>query len=163
MSWFGMNKKQFVAEKVGHNLLTLVMDADSCWSDVCKLRSYKTSGPVAVCEMAFARAAIARSCMIEGQIPSVADRLATAALGCLVETFTGQDNEDTLKFYGGPMNERGPSIVANYEENLISTSQWASVLGSRLGVPGVWASEISPMADFQKQRIQDILRKVKIV
>ena len=163
MRLFGLGRKYVAAEVLGHNLLTLAMDADDCWKDVCGLRSYKTTGPVATCEVALARAAIARSCLKEHRNPDVSDRLGKAAAACVVETFAGEDTEDTLSFYGGPISERGLFIVELYEQSAVLPSQWASLLGRRLGVPGVGASEITSIAEQQRRSTLSILSKVKIV
>jgi hypothetical protein len=163
MGLFGWGKKHAAAEIVGHNLTAFIMDADDCWQDVCQLRSYKTTGPVATCEMAFARAALARAAMLDHRNSAIAERMAKASTACVVETFTDQDNGDTIAFYGGGMSSVGPSIVSLYEANVFPLSQWASQLGSRLGVPGVWSSEIAPMGERQRQRILEMLDKVKVV
>ena len=163
MRLFGWGKKHTAAEIVGHNLTAYVMDADDCWEDVCQLRSYKPTGPVATCEMAFARAALARVAMLKHRNSAVAERMIKASTSCIIETFTDEDNDDTLAFFGGPMNEVGPSIVSLYEANVFPLSQWASQLGSRLSVPGIWSIEIAPMAERQQNQVIGMLDKVKVV
>lgn len=160
---FGFGKKHVAAEIVGHNLTAYVMDADDCWRDVCQLRSYKTTGPVATCEMAFARAAIARSVFRQNGNQAVVDRMMKASRACIVETFTGEDNDDTLAFYRGPMSEMGPLTASLYEAIAFPSSQWAAKLGHRLGVPGIPSVEIAPIAERQRQRVEQMLRKLKVV
>jgi len=160
---FSWRKKHVAAEIAGHNITVLVLDADDCWRDVCALRSYKTTGPVATCEMAFARAGLIRSIFSKHKSRAVAERMLKSSSACVIDSFTDEDNDDTLRFYGSKMAVVGPSIVALYEENIFPSSQWASLLGGRLGVPGVWSSEIAPMVEHQEQRILKLLGDINIV
>ena len=84
MGLFGWGKQHAAAEIVGHNLTAYVMDADDCWEDVCQLRSYKPTGPVATCEMAFARAALARVAMLEHRNSAIVERMIKASTNCII-------------------------------------------------------------------------------
>ena len=114
MGWF---KKRVKADLAGNNIAALVMDADDCWSDVCALRSYKTTGPVATCEMAFARAALAKSIFRETQSEEVADAMCAAADRMVLESFTGEDTDETRKFYHLPLSKAAPNWVKIYLDN----------------------------------------------
>ena len=163
MGLFGFGKKHVAAEIAGHNLTALVIDADDCWRDVCEMRGYSTSGPVATCEMAFARAGIARALFREHSSNAVADRMLTASKALVVDAFSGEDTDETLAFYSGPMDEMGLMVMHVYETIAWDPAQWASKIGSRLGVPGPASIELAHIAERQHERVKGLLSKIKIV
>lgn len=159
----GLFKKRVNADLAGNNITALVMDADDCWSDVCALRSYKTTGPVATCEMAFARAALAKSIFRATQSEEVADAMCAAADRMVLESFAGEDTDETQAFYHLPLNQAAPNWVANYLDNAFPETQLASILAMRLGVPGMAAIEIAPLFEALATRIHAILKPYKVV
>lgn len=163
MGLFGFGKKPVAAEVAGRNLTAHMIDADSCWRDVCGLRSYKTEGPIATCEMAFARAALVKFMLKEQRPASVAERIDKAADELILESFTGEDTEATHLFYGEPLEIAAPKRVAAYSEHAFMTSQLASVLGAKLGVPGMASIEIAPFFDDVARQVKALTAKIKLV
>ncbi len=163
MGLFGLRKKPVAAELAGRNLTALMIEADDCWEDVCALRSYKTDGTVATCEMAFARAALTKSILNENQHPAIAERITQAADALLLESFAGEDTEVTLKFYGETLDKAAPRRVSLYLDNVFPTSQLASVLGSQLGVPGPASIEVTPLFDAAEARVRMVIRKARFI
>lgn len=106
------------------------------------------TGPVATCEMALASAGIARFIMRAFKPEHIGGRLVKGSIGCVVETFFEEDNDDALAHFGKPMSEIGNSIVDMYEAKAIMSSNWTSLLYSRLLVPGP-AVEFAWFADAQ--------------
>ena len=160
---FGFGRKTVAAEIVGNNMSYLILDADDCWKDVCALRSYDTPGPIAVCEMAFARAALMMSILGENQKPSISERISNASKSFLLDVFSNEDSEVTKNYYGLPMSQVAPERLHFYSQHVFPVSQLALVLGIRLGVPGAPLIEAAFMFESVEQRIRLQLAKLKIV
>lgn len=123
-----------------------LMDPDDCWRDVCKLRGYRAPGPVATCEMAFARAAIIRDAITRCQSKAIAAEMLAGVDRFLVEAFASEDSPETLEHY---KHERlsvvAPRAIRHYEENVFPLTQLADAFAHRLSVPGWPAAEIAPL------------------
>lgn len=163
MGWFGLGKKPVAAEIVGRNLTALMINAESCWQDVCALRSYKTDGPVATCEMAFARAALTKAVLCENQHSAITERISQAADNLVLESFTGEDTNATRAFYGEELAQAAPKRVALYGDNVFPHAQLASVLAAQLGVPGIPSVEAAFMFENVEKRVRAVITKLRIV
>jgi hypothetical protein len=163
MRLFGFCRKPIAAEMLGRNLTALMIDADDCWRDVCMLRSYKTVGPVATCEMAFARAALVKSLYGNQTRDGVSERLQLAADELILESFSGEDTPDTIDFFGCELVEAAPRRVAFYSHHTFPAAQLSGMLAARLGVPGPGAVEGAWMFEKVEKRVRDLMSKVKIV
>jgi hypothetical protein len=163
MRILGFGKKPISAELAGRNLIAMMTDADDCWRDVCELRSYKTSGPIATCEVAFARAALVKSILASSAAPSIAERALRAADEMIEEAFSDQDTDDTLKFFDDTLSVAAKRRVSFYGHHVFPTSQLASVLGARLGVPGIPSVEAAPIFDRIEARMKSVLKDVKLI
>jgi hypothetical protein len=163
MRLFGFGRKPIAAEMLGRNLTALMIDAEDCWRDVCMLRAYKTTGPVATCEMAFARAALVKNLYIDQAKQGVSDRLQRAADELILESFAGEDTPDTIAFFGRELIEAAPQRVAFYMHHTFMMSQLSGVLAARLGVPGPAAAEGAWMFEKVEKRARDLMDKVTIV
>ncbi|MBA2388669.1 MAG: hypothetical protein H0V67_00280, partial [Geodermatophilaceae bacterium] len=149
----GLGKKPVAAEIVGRNVTARMIDAESCWQDVCLLRSYKTEGPIATCEMAFARAALTKALLCERQHPEIGERISQAADALVLRSFTGQDTPASRAFYGEELAKAAPKRVALYSDNVFPHSQLAAILGRELGVPGIPSMEASFMFENSEERV----------
>ncbi len=74
--------------EIGRRLTIALMDPDDCWRDVCHLRAYNVPGPVATCEMAFARAAIVTNAIRGLQSGSIAAEMLAGVDDVVVEAFS---------------------------------------------------------------------------
>lgn len=163
MGWFGFGKKAVAAEILGNNIMAMAIDADDCWEDVCALRSYETSGPIATCEMAFARAALVKSILLKQRVPAVADRIVKAADGFVLDAFADQDTDESRTFYGEKMQDVALRRVAFYSQHVFPFTQLASVLGAKLGVPGHPAIEAAFMFERVDKRVRELISKFNVV
>jgi hypothetical protein len=92
----------------GKALAKLLMDPDDCWCHVCMLREYKAPGPVATCEMAFARAAIIRDTISRCQPDMIASEMLAGVDRYVTEAFASDDTGDIMTYY----NNRRLAVVA---------------------------------------------------
>lgn len=162
MGLFGFGRKPVSAEIAGRNLTNVMMDADHCWADVCGLRSYKPDGPIATCEVAFARAALTKAILMEDKGQAVAERISRAADAAVLDSFTGQDTDATRAFYGEELKDAAPKRVALYSDNVFPPAQLASTLGAQLGVPGIPSIEAAFIFEKVERQVRSALSKVKI-
>jgi hypothetical protein len=122
------------------------MDPDDCWRDVCHLRAYNVPGPVATCEMAFARAAIVTNAIRGLQSGSIAAEMLAGVDDVVVEAFVNEDSPETLEHYGNQrLSDVARATVELNENNAFPPTQLADVFGHRLSVPGWPAAEIEPL------------------
>jgi len=163
MRIFGFGKRPISAELAGRNFIAIMIDADDCWRDVCGLRSYKTSGPIATCEIAFARAALVKSIIARAAVARIAERALRAADDMIIESFADQDTEDTLKFFGDTLSVAAKRRVSFYEQHVFPVSQLASVVGLRLGVPGIPSIEAAPLFENVENRMRTVLKDIKLI
>ena len=163
MGLFGLGKRKITAESIGRSFANATMNADDCWADICKLRSYKTDGVIATCEMAFARAALTKSILCDAVPSGVAVRISAAIDAAVLDSFTGQDTATTDAFYGEALGNAAPKRVAKYLENAFPCAQLASNLGVQLGVSGIPAVEADFMFEAVERRVRKALATVKIV
>jgi hypothetical protein len=131
--------------KAGKVLAEILMDADACWEDACKLREYEAPGSVATCEIAFARAAVIRFAIRRSQPEKIAVDYLRGVDQYVSEAFL-EDSEETITFY---KNERlsviAPRAIRHYEENVFPLAQLADMVAHRLSVPGIPSIEIAPL------------------
>ena len=163
MGLFGWGKKPIAAEMAGRNLTNLLIDADECWKDVCGLRSYKTSGPIATCEVAFARAGLVKSIIERATSPAIAKRALIAADELISEAFSAEDTEETQRFYGEKLSAAATKRVEFYKEHAFFPSQIAAMLGAKLGVPGIPSVEAAYIFENVEARARSLLKKVRLV
>lgn len=163
MGLFGFGKKKVTAEIVGNNVMAAMIDPDECWKDVCALRSYETSGPIATCEMGFARAAITKSILIEGRSQAIAERIINAADAYIIETFMHESSVDTQEFYGEPMFAVAQKRVLFYSQHVLSFHGLAGQLGAAINVPGPVAIEAAFIFSGVSKRVRDLLKNIKVV
>ena len=163
MGLFGIGRKAIAVEMAGRNLTAIMMDADDCWHDVCGLRAYKTSGPIATCEVAFARAALVQSLLIDACSPEQSERALKASNEMIIESFSDQDTPDTFKHYSKSLIVAAVERVAMYLENAFPTSQLAAVLGAALGVPGIPSVEAVYIFESVEARVSAQLKKAKLI
>src|SRR5258708_31780164 len=86
--------------EIGRRLTIALMDPDDCWRDVCHLRAYNVPGPVATCEMAFARAAIVTNAIRGLQSGSIAAEMLAGGHDLGVGAFVYAGSPQTLVHYG---------------------------------------------------------------
>ena len=164
MGIFGWGKKAVAAEMVGRNVTALLIDFDTCWRYVGRLRSYTTEDQIAVCEVAFARAAFVKYMLKERQPEGVAKRMDKAVDAAVEEIFAGEkDTEATRTFYGESLQAAALKRVGAYSDHTFMETQLASVLGTKLGVPGMHALEIAPMFRDIANDVQALTAKITIV
>jgi hypothetical protein len=132
--------------EIGRRLTIALMDPDDCWRDVCHLRAYNVPGPVATCEMAFARAAIVTNAIRGLQSGSIAAEMLAGVDDVVVEAFVNEDSPETLEHYGNQrLSDVARATVELNENNAFPLTQLADVFGHRLSVPGWPAAEIEPL------------------
>jgi hypothetical protein len=85
--------------EAGRTIAIALMDLDDCWRDVCKLREYRASVPVATCEMTFARAAIIRDAIRRYQSKPIAAEMLAGVDRFVAEAFASEDSAETLEHY----------------------------------------------------------------
>ncbi len=163
MNLFGLGKKPVSAELAGRNLTALMIDADDCWRDVCALRAYKTTGPIATCEVAFARAALTKWLLCDGIPEPIADRASRAADNLILESFSGEDTDETLKFYDKALSSAAPERVAMYSRMPWYHADLASRLGVELGVPGIPSVEAVFIFEQVDVRVRRLTSKMKLI
>ena len=163
MGLFSFGKKAVAAELAGINLVGHFIDADSCWGDVCGLRSYKTDGPIATCEMAFARAALVKSFLKMNQSEGIVDRIDMSADQFILECFKDEDTDATRSFYGESLATAAPKRVAFYAQHTFMTSSLGSALGATLGVPGMPSVEVGQLFDEVVRQAKVLTAKIRIV
>jgi hypothetical protein len=130
----------------GRTLAMALMGPDDCWRDVCKLVGYQPPGPVATCEMAFARAAIIRDAIPRHQSKAIAAEMLADVDRFVAEAFAGEDSSETLEHYENePLSVVAPRVIRYYQENVFPLAQLADVFAHRLSVPGWPAAEITPL------------------
>jgi hypothetical protein len=159
------SKKEVPAEIVGRNLTHYVIEPEDCWRAVCMLRSYDTPGPIATCEMSFARAALVRSLLAEVTTDEgINARLVSASDRLIRDTFDGQDSSrDTDAFYHESLANAAPKRVQFYSEHVFPRTQLGAILGGQLGVPGHPAIEIGSLFENVVQRVEKLLGQIKVV
>lgn len=143
-------KKKVPAAQAGRALACYHIDADRCWKAVCLLRSFKVPGPIATCEMAFARAAALKWAIKASRRNEAAKRAMLESVDAVVaDAFDSeQDTPETLAHYRGrSLQEISHERVAFYEEHAFPSSSLAAVLGRVLGVPGPVSVEASFIFD----------------
>jgi hypothetical protein len=110
------------------------------------LREYKAPGPVATCEMAFARAAIIRDTISRCQPDMIASEMLAGVDRYVTEAFASDDTGDIMTYYN---NRRlavvAPPAIRQYEENVFPLSQLAMAFAHRLSIPGFPSVEIAPL------------------
>ena len=132
--------------EIGRRFAIILMDPDDCWRDVCKLREYKAPGPVATCEMAFARAAIIRDAITRCQPEFVASQMLAGVDQYVAEAFASEESAETLEYYEDiPLSVVAPKAIRLYEKSVFYLPQLADVVASRLSVPGLPVVEIAPL------------------
>jgi hypothetical protein len=152
------------ADLAGWNLIASLIDPDDCWRDVCMLRSYAVSGPVATCEMAFARTAVIRHQIKWDQSPEVATLMLAAGDRLIKERFSPEDTEETLSHYANqPLNQVAPKIIDLYEKNAFPITGLADLFASRLRVPGIASVEIGPLFEKIEVAAQKAMKSVRII
>jgi hypothetical protein len=156
-------KRTIPAAEAGRILACAFLDADECWRDVCLLREHEAPGPVATCEMAFARAAVIKHTIRWYQPAATADLMSCAVDQVITEAFASEDTELTLAYYG---NERlavvAPRTVSFYEENVFPLTHLAAVFASRLRVPGFSTLEIAPLFEKVSKEVEDAMNTVNV-
>ena len=158
-------KKKVAADIVGRNLTLHLIDADDCWRAVCMLRAYDVPGPVATCEMAFARAALVRSLFSElPDAPGIRERLQLASDEVFAETFNAEeDTEEVREHYGMSLAKAAGMARRFYGEHVFPCSQLAAVMGIRLGVPGIPSVEAGPLFEAVVTRFEKLTSEIKII
>ena len=131
----------------GRLLGRILLDPEACWADVCKLREYDTPGPVATCEMSFARAAVIRDA-VDQVFPDEDGKEIKKGVNKFVEDVL--DNEKptpttTEHYRTERLGTIASQIIHIYDENVFPLTQLADTLAGRLSVPGVPALEIAPL------------------
>lgn len=163
MSFFRWRKNPVAAEVAGRNLTNHIIDANDCWRDVCALRSYSTDETIATCEMAFARAALVKHFLKDGQPNAIEQRIDKAADELIIDAFGDQDTDVTLQFYGEPLKAAALKRVALYEQHAFMTSQLGAALGKELRVSGVPSLEIGQLFDELTERMKQLTAKIRLV
>ena len=125
----------------------ILLDPDECWKDACKLREYNAPGPVATCEIAFARAAVIKDAVDRVYSGAECADIKAGVDRFIKEAFSREEaSEQILDHYDGkPLATVAVSAVNLYEENVFPLAQLADVLAQRLSVPGVPSIEIAPL------------------
>jgi hypothetical protein len=154
--------------EIGRRFAIILMDPDDCWRDVCKLREYKAPGPVATCEMAFARAAIIRDAITRCQPEFVASQMLAGVDQYVAEVFASEESAETLEYYEDtPLSVVAPKAIRLYEKSVFYLPQLADVIASRLSVPGLPVVEIAPLfeevaAEAERlMKVSSALQKLK--
>jgi hypothetical protein len=157
-------KKKFWAHEAGWRLACSLLDADDCWRHVCLLRGYEVPGPVATCEMAFARTAVIRDAIKRRQPEEIAEEMLAAVSEVTANSFAAEeDTEVTLKHYDGArLSVVAPRIIGLYEENAFPLTQLASVFAQRLSVPG-FSVEIADLFEHVAAAAERAMKSAKIV
>lgn len=163
MGLFNFGKKKVTAEIAGNNVMAVMIDPEECWKNVCALRSYETSGPIANCEMGFARAALTKSILVEGRSRVIADRIINAADTYVIETFMHESTVDTQEFYGEPMFAVALKRVSFYSQHVLSFQGLAGQLGAAISVPGPVAIEAAFIFSDVSKQVRDLLKNIKVV
>ena len=111
--------------EAGRTIAIALMDPDDCWRDVCKLREYRVSVPVATCEMTFARAAIIRDAIRRCQSKPIAAEMLAGVDRFVAEAFASE--AETLEHYEIEcLSVVAPRAIRHYEE----------IIGARLAGSG---------------------------
>lgn len=132
--------------EAGRTIAIALIDPDDCWRDVCKLREYRASVPVATCEMTFARAAIIRDAIRRCQSKPIAAEMLAGVDRFVAEAFASEDSAETLEHYEIEcLSVVAPRAIRHYEENVFPLTQLADALSHLLSVPGWPAAEIAPL------------------
>jgi hypothetical protein len=162
---FNFLKKKIPSDQASRNLIKHLVDADDCWRDVCMLRGYDAPGPVATCEMAFARTAVIKDVIRTCQPEPVAKEMLENIDKLVIEGFSGQDTEASLKYYANkPLSKVAPSAVRYYEENALTMMSLAIHFAGRLSVPDAFSMlEIAPMFQQVASEAERMMKSVKIV
>jgi hypothetical protein len=127
--------------EAGRTIAIALIDPDDCWRDVCKLREYRASVPVATCEMTFARAAIIRDAIRRCQSKPIAAEMLAGVDRFVAEAFASEDSAETLEHYEIEcLSVVAPRAIRHYEENVFPLTQLADALSHRLSVPGLAGS-----------------------
>ena len=105
--------------EIGRTMAIALMNPDDCWRDVCKLREYRAPGPVATCEMAFARAAVIKEAIRTSQPGTIGAKMLAGVDKLVAEAFAKEDTAETVAYYGNKsLSVIAPQAVEYYEENV---------------------------------------------
>jgi chromate transport protein ChrA len=148
----------------GSALARVLMDPDDCWRDVCKLRGYKAPGPVATCEMAFARAAIIKHAITNCQPEPIADLMIEGVNNYVADAFSGEDTDEVLDYYEARNGLRESVLVIAlrtlrfYEQHVFPLTHLSGIFAHRLSVPGLAAIEIAPFFEEVAAEAEQLMR-----
>jgi hypothetical protein len=148
------------ATEMGRRLAIILMDADDCWRDVCMLRDYKVPGPVATCEMAFARAAVIKDTITRCQRDLVATQMLAGVDQFVAEAFAKEETTaEVLEYYkDAPLAVVAPQTIQLYQESAFWLPRLADVFASRLKVPGMPVIEIAPLFEEVASKAEGLMK-----
>lgn len=131
----------------GRMISRILLDPDECWKDACKLREYDAPGPVATCEIAFARAAVLKEAVHQVYSGIECGDIKAGVDLYIDQAFSREETtEEILNHYDGhSLKNVAAQAVSLYEENVFPLTQLADVLAQRLSVPGMPSIEIAPL------------------
>lgn len=161
MGIFGFGRTKIAAEELSRNAVAMMIDADKCWDDACHLRGYQAPGPIATCEIAFARAAITIHLLGQCFPQSFLERLRKAATQYVVECFEDQDTEVSMSWYKEGLAQATLKRISYYLAGAPSHAEMSARLTRAIGVPGIPSEEARFIFDDAEKLLRQTFLKFR--
>jgi hypothetical protein len=140
------------AEALARALAEAHLEPEACQAMASRLLGRRDADPVAVCEVAFARAALLRYVIVEVQAPMIADRM-NGALDAFVATmFKGAHTAQTAARYGPrTLAQAAADAIATYQPDAFLCERLARAIAQRLaladGAPASTAADLARLTE----------------